>query len=415
MWKVSPPTPSLMGDHDVPSLGEHLAGKNIALLISGGIAAMRAPLIARHLRRYGASITAYVSKDALNYTTKMALEWATLSPVVSDLTSASEHLHKDKPFDAYLVAPATYNTINKFAVGVADTVLTTTLASALGLLEKGKTKILIVPTMHGDMHNSILEENVRRLQSKGVVFIPPRDAYGKHNIPENEEIVSALIRTLSVSPLRGVPVLVTGGPTPVPLDRVRIITNVFKGVLGTQIAEELWLRGADVHFILGRGLVKVNPYIPTTIIQNYAEYQRAVSTRLADKAYPFGVFCAAVADYQPKQAFDGKMPSGEAEKKIDLVPTKKIVDEVIHSFPTTKVISFKLEVGKGKNEFAQIAAERMKRGHFAVVANEFSEVRNDSHRAFLFSRDADPIEMADKNEIAAQVANLIERSLPSAR
>ncbi len=196
MWSVRPPTESKMGDHDVPQLGVELKGRNLALLISGGIAAIRAPMLARDLRRHGANVTAYVSKDALNYTTKMALEWATTNSVVSELTSASEHLHKDQPFDAYLLAPATYNTINKFAIGVADGVLTTTLASALGLMERGKTKILVAPTMHGDMHNSIFEENVKQLQKKGVVFIAPRDAYGKHNIPENVDLIGAVISAL---------------------------------------------------------------------------------------------------------------------------------------------------------------------------------------------------------------------------
>lgn len=194
---LKPPTESPLGDHDVPLEGDRLRGKNVALLVCGGIAAIKAPMLARDLRRQGAGVTAFVSADALNYTTVTALEWATTQKVVSRLTSDSEHLHKSAPFDAYLVAPATYNTINKFACGIADTVLTTTLAAALGLLEKGRARIVVVPTMHGDMHNSVLTENVNRLAGKGVVFMPPRDAYGKHNLPEPRDIVRFLSEVLA--------------------------------------------------------------------------------------------------------------------------------------------------------------------------------------------------------------------------
>ncbi|MCB1409756.1 MAG: hypothetical protein KDK22_09650, partial [Rhodobacteraceae bacterium] len=69
-----------MGDHDVPAASDRLAGKRIALLVTGGIAAMKAPEVARGLRRHGASVVAFASEDALNYVAREALEWATLGP-----------------------------------------------------------------------------------------------------------------------------------------------------------------------------------------------------------------------------------------------------------------------------------------------------------------------------------------------
>ena len=59
-WDFSPPPPSDLGDHDVPLEGTHLQGKRIALLVTGGIAAMKAPLIARALRRQGADVVAFI-------------------------------------------------------------------------------------------------------------------------------------------------------------------------------------------------------------------------------------------------------------------------------------------------------------------------------------------------------------------
>ncbi|RMD97542.1 MAG: phosphopantothenoylcysteine decarboxylase, partial [Deltaproteobacteria bacterium] len=148
-WDFTPPPPSPLGDHDVVQEGEHLRGKWIALLVTGGIAAMKAPFVARALRRQGAEVVAFVTEEALRYTTVDTLAWSTNHPVVTRLTPAAEHLAGKTPFDAYLVAPATYNTINKVRHGIADNAVTATLASALGRVGRGETRILVVPTMHG--------------------------------------------------------------------------------------------------------------------------------------------------------------------------------------------------------------------------------------------------------------------------
>ncbi|XTZ20081.1 MAG: flavoprotein, partial [cyanobacterium endosymbiont of Rhopalodia fuxianensis] len=171
-WDFSVPSSSNLGDHDVPLEGNNLLGQNIALLITGGIAAMKTPLIARALRREGANVSAFISKAATRYVTLDALEWSTNNPIVTQLTSVAEHLSDRAPFAAYLVAPATYNTINKMRYGIADGVITSTLASALGRMEQGKTKIMIVPTMHGSLHNSILTESLKFLDNLGVKIMP---------------------------------------------------------------------------------------------------------------------------------------------------------------------------------------------------------------------------------------------------
>jgi phosphopantothenoylcysteine decarboxylase/phosphopantothenate--cysteine ligase len=411
MGVLKPPTDSTMGDHDVPAESDLLQGKHIALLVSGGIAAIKAPLLARALRRFGAEVTAFVSPDALNYTTLTSLEWATTNPVVSKLTSDSEHLHKAAPFDAYLVAPATYNTLNKFATGVADGVLTTTLAAALGLRERGKAEIVVVPTMHGDMHNSILEENVDKLAAKGVHVMPPRDAYGKHNLPEPRDIVHYVCRALSRSPLKGVPVLVTAGPVPVEIDRVRILTNVFKGALGSSIAQHLWLLGANVELILGRDLVETNPNLPTTRVKSFQQYREAVKTKLAAKDFRYGVFAAAVADHEPTTVHPGKMPSSGENRAIELRPTPKVIDEVLSEFPKVKMISFKLEVGASLQDFRAIATERLRKGHLAVVTNELSRISTKSHLAHLFAHDGSERALEGRAAILKGISSVLEDNL----
>ncbi|MFM1937001.1 MAG: hypothetical protein RI990_1960 [Planctomycetota bacterium] len=187
------PTPSDLGDREVPREGDRLEGVRVALMVTGGIAAFKAPLVARALRRQGAEVTAFATTEALRYVTRDTLEWSTARPVVVELSANAEHLSDSCPFDAYLVAPATYSVIGKIAHGIADTPVTATLASGIGRMERGTAAVLLAPTMHGSMHTSILESNLRLLAGIGCTVIPPRDAYGKHNLPDESELVEACI------------------------------------------------------------------------------------------------------------------------------------------------------------------------------------------------------------------------------
>ena len=197
-----PPTPSDLGDHEVPRDGDRLEGVRVALLVTGGIAAFRAPILARALRRQGATVTAFATTEALRYVAREALAWACDRPVVVELTADAEHLSDSAPFDLYLVAPATYSVIGKCAHGIADTPVTATLASAIGRMERGHAAVVLAPTMHGSMHTSILVSNLRALAAIGCTIVPPRDAYGKHNLPEEPVLVDACAAALQAVSLR---------------------------------------------------------------------------------------------------------------------------------------------------------------------------------------------------------------------
>ena len=198
-WNKQPPQPSDLGDHDVPLDGDELTGRSVALLVTGGIAAYTTPTLVRSLRRRGAKVKVFCSSESLRYVGEEALAWASVDSVVTSLGPNAEHLSDSSPFGVYLVAPASYNTIGKVANGIADTVVTATLASALGRMERGDVKILMAPTMHGSMHNSVLVENCTRLSALGVRIIPPRDAYGKHNLPREDVLVDEVIHCVRSS------------------------------------------------------------------------------------------------------------------------------------------------------------------------------------------------------------------------
>ncbi len=404
-WDFRAPTPSAMGDHDVPRASDRLAGRRIALLVTGGIAAMKAPEVARGLRRHGATVVAFASPDALRYVAREALEWATLGPVITGLTWQAEHLSDGAPFDAYLVAPATHSTIARMAQGIGDTVVTATLISALGRMEQGRTQVLVAPTMHGTMHNAQLVDNARRLAAQGVKLITPRDAYGKHNLPDTELLCIAVGRALSVSPLAGRRIMVTAGPTPVPIDGVRRIVNRFRGRLGAQVAEELTWRGADAELLLGDGAWRPKTPMPVTIARTFDEYRDTVVAR-AKAGLWAGIFSAGVADYRPRQAVTGKIASGQASLMLDLEPTEKVIDMAMNAGGAMHTIAFKYLEGVSEEELIRVAAKRLDRCGL-VVATRGEDTRGTDQRALMVTPSGvTPVE--DKRAIANAIADHLE-------
>ena len=407
-WIQNPPPSSELADRDIKQTGTHLAGQRIALLITGSIAAYRTPDLIRDLRREGAEVFVYASREALSYVTKQTLEWTSLHPVCDSFTGEAEHLSESHPFDAYLVAPASYNTINKAALGIADSVVTTTLASALGRQEMEQAVVLFAPAMHGTLHNRILSESLARLQALGATLIPPRQEQGKNHLAPLETLVAATIRALSGQPLCGKKIIVTGGPTPVPIDHVRRITTVFTGGLGIELTCEAWLRGASSELVLGKGSAIAPEYFPTHNISTYNDYVRVLQERLDAGGMDWGIFTAAVADYQPKTVYDGKLPSGQ-NLSLPLVATQKVVRMIRERYPKLGMVAFKYEEGHSHEHFMDTAKNFLAQGGFQlVVANRGEECSEaGQHIAWLISPDAQPTRHLGKPAIAAALLDWI--------
>jgi phosphopantothenoylcysteine decarboxylase / phosphopantothenate---cysteine ligase len=175
-------------DLKVEKIENYLEGKRIGLCVTGGIAAIETPKIARHLRRYGADVRVYATQNALKFIGEASLEWATEKPVVSELSGLAEHICLE---DLVLVAPATMNTINKIMLGIADNAVTSLIASALG----NKTPVYIAPTMHKSLYdNPFFQENLKRASSYGIRIIEPRFSEGKAKIPHTRKIADEIIK-----------------------------------------------------------------------------------------------------------------------------------------------------------------------------------------------------------------------------
>jgi phosphopantothenoylcysteine decarboxylase / phosphopantothenate---cysteine ligase len=174
-------------DLQVEKIGNDLEGRTIALCVTGGIAAIETPKIARQLRRYGADVNAYATPSALKFVGEASLEWATGKRVVCELSGLAEHICRE---DLVLVAPATLNTMNKMFYGIADNCVTSLVASALGM----KKPVYVAPTMHISLYNNpMFQENLAKADKYGVKIIEPRFGENKAKIARTQKIVTEVL------------------------------------------------------------------------------------------------------------------------------------------------------------------------------------------------------------------------------
>ena len=174
-----------------------LKDKHIVLGITGSIAAYKACIIIRLLRKQGAEVQEVITPAGKQFITPVTLSTLTAKPVVSDFFASADgtwHSHVDLGLwaDAMLIAPATANTIGKMANGVADNMLVTTYLSM-------KAPIFIAPAMDLDMYSHpSTRRNLQTLASWGNHIIEPQSGWlasgleGKGRMEEPEAIVKYL-------------------------------------------------------------------------------------------------------------------------------------------------------------------------------------------------------------------------------
>ncbi len=163
-----------------------LSGKKVVLAVTGSIAAIETPKIARELMRHGADVTCVMSNAAQNIIHPWALECITGKKTITEIGGACEHVSYCGDWsgraDLLLVCPATANTISKIATGVDDTSVTTFATTALG----SGMKVAIAPAMHASMaKNPFVAENLRKLREAGVTIIEPKSEEGKEKLDYN--------------------------------------------------------------------------------------------------------------------------------------------------------------------------------------------------------------------------------------
>jgi phosphopantothenoylcysteine decarboxylase/phosphopantothenate--cysteine ligase len=150
--------------------------------------------LARELRRNDVEVKCFMSEAACEIIHPNSMEFATGNSVVTKLTGDIEHV-KYSQEDLILVAPATANTISKFANRIADNPISTLLITAYG----HDTPIIFVPSMHDSMYRAI-EENIEKIEQEGsAIFINPRMDEGKAKFPSKEDIVLESLRAINLN------------------------------------------------------------------------------------------------------------------------------------------------------------------------------------------------------------------------
>lgn len=396
--------------------GTKLKGKRIVLCITGSVAAVQCPEIARQLMRHGAEVFTVMSSMAQKIIHPYLMEWATGNPVVTELTGKIEHValvgeHANKA-DLTLIAPATANTISKIASGIDDTPVTSVASIALGSI----IPIMVVPAMHESMYrHPILIENIKKLQALGVEFVEPRIEEGKAKIAETEEIVKRVFRKLAEKDMAGLRVLVTAGPTLEYIDPIRVITNKSSGKMGIAIAEEALRRGAEVTLVYGPGTVSPPQDARVVNVETTREMHRAVISELKSNEYNVFIAAAAAADFALEKSYDYKVPTCTTpELALKLKPTPKIIDEAKKVSPDTFLVAFKAEYKLSNNELIESAYERLKVSNAdLIVANDVGRegagFKADTNEVFIINKDKEAIHipLTLKQEIARKLVDLV--------
>lgn len=375
-------------DLQVDIISDYLKGKTIALCVCGGIAAIEAPKIARMLRRHSASVKIYATESAFKFIGEVSLEWSTGHAVVSKLSGLAEHICEE---DLVLVSPATLNTVNKVRYGIADSVVTTLIQSAMG---QGKP-ILFCPTMHESLNrNPIYQESKHFLEaitqnsdSVNISFVEPRMEERKAKSPRVSTIAAKVCHALSDHPQKGKKVLVTAGSTFVPIDDVRGIKNIFTGKLGVTIAQYAYHKGMDVHLLIESSGVKAPEYVRSVKHKTYEQYKANVLETLQEFTFDYGIFSAAVADWRPAQVHKGKISSRNGGMPTAWEPTEKVIDIVQEAHPDLKMVTFKVESDITTDDLHEIARKRMQRGHYRVISNRLEDMADGKYTGYLYMPD----------------------------
>jgi phosphopantothenoylcysteine decarboxylase/phosphopantothenate--cysteine ligase len=382
---------------------DKLADRKVALCLTGSVAAIEAPKLARELKRHGAQVDSYMTDYAVKYgVSPEVMEWATGNEVVKELTGRVEHLHD---YDLVMVYPATLNTIGKIAQGIADNAVTTLCAAT------DMDKLIIVPAMNMRLYDSpVLQENLSKLKRLGVTVISPRFSEGIAKIPKVEKVADHAIRKLSISRLRDKKALILTGPTRYDLDPIRFISNKSSGRLGYLLAKEGFQRGCRVRVIYGPGEVQFPDYIPVINVYNTEDMLEESLKELSKEDYDVAIFSAAVLDFRPKERADLKVKSGK-EWSLELVSTPKVIERVIGEHPDLFVVAFKLEYNIPEKELIEGAYERLKELNVdLMVANDLTAIREDRHKAYIINKEKE-VKVVDgtKAVLAEEIFNAIEK------
>jgi len=396
----------------------------IALGVTGGIAAYKAAEIVRLLQDRGIQVQVVMTEAAQEFVRPLTFAALSGEKVITgmfaaggetpNLDSAVEHIAVAQSIDALLVAPATADTIAKFAQGIANDFLSTLYLAT-------KAPVIIAPAMNVNMwEHPATRANLEILRQRGVQVVEPDSGYlacgmiGAGRLAEPEQIVAATLERLGVSQdLAGETVLITAGPTYEPIDPVRYLGNRSSGKMGYALAEAALRRGAKVVLVSGPTAIAPPPAAETIFVGTAQQMRTAVLDRW--ERADIIIMAAAVADYHVKNASTEKIKR-RGPMSLELEPNADILADMgslrhAAGKVSPMLVGFAAET---ENLLENARAKLTKKRADVIVLNDVSrtEIGFNSDRnavTIVTAGDAVAVPEASKLEIAQKILDAVVR------
>lgn len=316
--------------------------------VTGGIAAYKSAQLASSLYKKGYDVHVIMTKNATEFITPLTFETLTHNRVSVGTFDRNfqydvNHISLAKRADLFVVAPASANSIAKFAHGLADDMLSTTFLAA------GCPK-LIAPAMNtGMLSNPITQRNIQMCKDAGMHFIESASGYlacgdvGAGRLAEIDDILDAIDSLLiTEKTLKGMKVVVTAGPTQEDFDPVRYITNHSSGKMGYAIARAARNLGAEVTLISGPVSLRQPVGVKVISVRTAREMFEALDSMKDD--YDILIKSAAVSDYRVKKVATQKMKKSGSEMTVEFVMNQDILAYMgEHKKPYQVICGFAME------------------------------------------------------------------------
>ncbi len=314
----------------------------ILLGVSGGIAAYKSLELARLATVAGHGVRVLMTEGATRFVGAASYEGIVGAPVLISEFDRDPlrgsfpgdprpehdpigHLELAANCDAYLVAPATANTLSKLAAGAADSMLTTSFLACAA-------PRLVAPAMNDRMYaDAATQANLAALRERGVEVIEPeegalasRGEHGRGRLPDPARLLASIEATLPVGqrPWDGLRVLVTAGGAREPIDPVRFIGNRSSGRMGIALAAAATRRGADVTLIAANVSLPEPAGVRRIDVQTTTQLAEAARTEFADAQVL--LMAAAPADFRAAAPATDKLKR-QGALDLHLEPTEDIL------------------------------------------------------------------------------------------
>jgi phosphopantothenoylcysteine decarboxylase/phosphopantothenate--cysteine ligase len=405
----------------------------ILLGVSGGIAAYKALELARLATLAGHGVRVLMTETATRFVGAASFEGIVGAPVLiseferdpmrgafpGEEAAAHDpigHLELAARCDAYLVAPASANTVAKLATGTADSMLTTSFLACTA-------PRLVAPAMNDRMYaDAATQANLETLRSRGVEVIEPeegklasRGEYGRGRLPDPEQLLARVEAALPAGnrPWDGLRVLVTAGGTREPIDPVRFIGNRSTGRMGIALAAAAAKRGAEVTLVAANVSLPPPAGVRRIDVETAAELAQAAEQEFGETHVL--LMAAAPADFRAASAADEKLKR-QGSLDLHLEPTEDILASLsARRTEGQTIVGFAAEAAEDRGEAIKRARGKLQRkGADLIVFNDVSnpEIGFESERnavTLITAAGETEVPIDSKDAIAEAILGEVDR------